>query len=114
MARRPNVRTAPQYELQTFTEKRETSWAFTPYGGGDVDGPSNGPAPLPWDVEAHPAHMFHDEVKVVQVPHTASVKECHRCKGTGSLQCSECHGKGWVSAKRACVCLCMYVYICIS
>lgn len=58
-----------QYELQTFTEKRETSWAFTPYGGGDVDGPSNGPAPLPWDVEAHPAHMFHDEVKVVQVGH---------------------------------------------
>ncbi|XP_068249691.1 protein SSUH2 homolog [Palaemon carinicauda] len=83
------------YELQTFTEKRETSWAFTPYGGGDVDGPSNGPAPLPWDVEARPTHMFHDEVKVVQVPHTASVKECHRCKGTGSLQCSECHGKGW-------------------
>ncbi|XP_042206969.1 protein SSUH2 homolog [Homarus americanus] len=83
------------YELQTFTEKRETSWAFTPYGGGDVDGPSNGAAPLPWDVEAHPAHLFHDEVKVVQVPHTASVKECHRCKGTGSLQCSECHGKGW-------------------
>lgn len=32
-----------------------------------MDGPSNGPAPLPWDVEAHPAHMFHDEVKVVQV-----------------------------------------------
>ncbi|XP_069175879.1 protein SSUH2 homolog isoform X1 [Procambarus clarkii] len=83
------------YELQTFTEKRETSWAFTPYGGGDVDGPSNGAAPLPWDVEAQPAHLFHDEVKVVQVPHTASVKECHRCKGTGSLQCSECHGKGW-------------------
>ncbi|XP_042864430.1 protein SSUH2 homolog isoform X3 [Penaeus japonicus] len=90
-----NYDSAFHYELQTFTEKRETSWAFTPYGGGDVDGPSNGPAPLPWDVEARPTHMFHDEVKVVQVPHTASVKECHRCKGTGSLQCSECHGKGW-------------------
>ena len=87
-----------QYELQTFTEKRETSWAFTPYGGGDIDGPGSGTAPLPWEVSAQPAHHFHDEVKVVQVPHTASVKECHRCKGTGSLQCSECHGKGWVGA----------------
>ena len=84
------------YEIQTFTEKRETSWAFTPYGGGEIDGPRQGTAPRPWDIGAEPADMFRNEVKVVQVPHTASVKQCHRCRGAGNLLCQECHGKGWV------------------
>lgn len=41
------------------------------------------------------AEPFHDEVKVLEVPHTASIKDCHRCRGQGSLACAECHGKGW-------------------
>ncbi|CAG0883586.1 unnamed protein product [Darwinula stevensoni] len=88
------------YELQTFTEKRETSWAFTPYGGGGggegEDGSHNG-APLPWDIPASPSRLFHDEVKVLDVPGTTSIKECHRCRGAGSLLCNECHGKGWTA-----------------
>ena len=87
-----------QYEIQTFTEKRETSWAFMPHGGGEIDGPRLGvPAPRPWDIPAEPTDFFRSEVKVLQVPHTASVKTCHRCRGAGSLLCQECHGKGWVS-----------------
>ena len=46
------------YELQTFTEKRETSWTYAPHKGGEVDGPGRGPAPLPWDIEERPSHMF--------------------------------------------------------
>lgn len=31
----------------------------------------------------------------MKVPHTASIKPCHRCRGTGTLGCPNCHGKGW-------------------
>ncbi|XP_065569031.1 protein SSUH2 homolog isoform X2 [Artemia franciscana] len=86
---------AYHYELQSFTEKRETSWAFTPYGGGEVDGPMYGTPPKPWEISATPTELFRNEIKILPVPHTASVKPCHRCKGTGSLLCQECHGKGW-------------------
>jgi hypothetical protein len=85
-----------KYEIQTFTEKRETSWAFIPHGGGEIDGPRSGPAPRPWDIIVEPTDFFRSEVKVLQVPHTSSVKTCHRCRGAGSLLCQECHGKGWV------------------
>jgi len=81
--------------MQTFTEKRETSWAFMPHSGGEIDGPRYGTAPRPWDIAAEPTDIFRNEIKVLQVPHTASVKQCHRCRGAGSLLCQECHGKGW-------------------
>ncbi|KAJ1525660.1 hypothetical protein ONE63_008878 [Megalurothrips usitatus] len=87
---------ALQYTLETFTERRETAWTFTPYLGEEVDGSENGPAPLPWDLEVQPAQRFASEVKCLPVPHTSSVKQCHRCKGSGSVQCADCHGKGWV------------------
>ncbi|CAG0919517.1 unnamed protein product [Notodromas monacha] len=83
------------YELQTFTEKRETSWAFTPYGGGNIDSSEFGDPPTPWDITVEPELLFHNEVKVMEVPHTATVKHCHRCHGAGSLLCHQCHGKGW-------------------
>jgi len=41
--------------------------------GQRVDGPSNGVAPLPWDVHCNPTQMFHSEVRHVEVPHTAIV-----------------------------------------
>jgi hypothetical protein len=85
-----------QYELQTFTEKRETSWKFIPYSGGEVDGAENGPAPLPWDINAQPSDVFKNEEKFIRVPHTSSVKSCHRCRATGHIVCTECYGKGWV------------------
>ncbi|KAK7788530.1 hypothetical protein R5R35_012599 [Gryllus longicercus] len=84
------------YELETFTEKRETSWTYAPYHGGVIDGPENGSAPLPWSIEVTPTNPFEDEIKVVQVPHTASVKTCHRCHAAGNLPCNECNSKGWV------------------
>jgi hypothetical protein len=70
-----------------------------PHGGGEIDGPRCGPAPRPWDIPADPSDLFRSEMKVLQVPHTASVKTCHRCRGAGSLLCQECHGKGWVSGE---------------
>lgn len=87
---------ALQYSLETFTERRETAWSFSPYLGEEVDGADNGPAPLPWDLEVHPSQPFTSEVKCQPVPHTSSVKQCHRCKGSGSTLCADCHGKGWV------------------
>ncbi|XP_069694396.1 protein SSUH2 homolog isoform X2 [Periplaneta americana] len=84
------------YELQSFTEKRETAWKFIPYGGGEVDGAENGPAPLPWDIVVEPAELFRNEEKFIRVPHTSSVKQCHMCKGGGYIICSECTGKGWI------------------
>ncbi|XP_065348432.1 protein SSUH2 homolog isoform X1 [Cloeon dipterum] len=91
-----NYSSAFHYQLHSFTEKRETSWAYSPYGGGEVDGVENGAPPLPWEIECYPGTLFEDEVKLIPVPHTSSVKSCHRCKGGGSLLCAECHGKGWV------------------
>ncbi|XP_039298930.1 protein SSUH2 homolog isoform X2 [Nilaparvata lugens] len=86
-----------QYKLETFTERRESSWVCVPYNGSsEVDGPENGDPPLAWDIEVIPKGRFETEVKSIQVPHTSSVKQCLRCAGSGSILCSECRGKGWV------------------
>ena len=90
---------ALHYELQTFTERRETCWSYTPHRPDNktiVDGPDTCPAPLPWQVEQHPMRMFRDEVRLVTVPHTGVVKTCHKCRGTGGMTCGDCSGKGWV------------------
>ena len=63
---------AYHYELQTFTEKRETSWTYaairTGYesilGNGGLGG---GVPPLPWEIFEEPAQAFKDEVRLVQV-----------------------------------------------
>ena len=39
-----------------------------------IDGPENGPAPLPWDIVVSPPEMFKDNKYYREVPHTASVK----------------------------------------
>jgi hypothetical protein len=66
------------------------------YSGGEVDGAENGPAPLPWDIDAQPSLMFKNEEQFIRVPHTSSVRQCHRCKGAGHIECTKCYGKGWV------------------
>ena len=81
------------YELQTFIEKRETSWTYAAHKGGEVDTPARGSAPLPWEIEESPSQMFKDEVRVVTVPHTGVVKACHKCRGTGGMTCRDCSGK---------------------
>ena len=45
--------------------------------GLPVDGPANGPAPMPWDIPVNTPNMFQDASCEVEVPHTASVKVCN-------------------------------------
>ena len=54
----------------------QTSYARKLYYwlGFPVDGPANGPAPMPWDVMVKIPPMFQDSTCEVEVPHTASVK----------------------------------------
>ncbi len=63
---------AYHYELQTFSEKRETAWTYAPirsgfpetgagYGGGGY----GGTPPLPWEIEEFPSQPFKDEVGTV-------------------------------------------------
>ena len=89
---------ALHYELQTFTERRETCWSYAPHRPDtkvDLDSPekTEGPAPLPWQIEERPGRMFRDEVRLVTVPHTGVVKTCHKCRGNGGMTCNECYGK---------------------
>jgi len=42
--------------------------------GLPIDGPENGPAPLPWDIAITPPEMFKNNKHYREVPHTASVK----------------------------------------
>ena len=41
--------------------------------------------PLPWEIEEDAVQPFKDEVRLIEVPHTANTKTCHRCRGTGKL-----------------------------
>ena len=51
------------------------AWLFAVFcdSGQPIDGPMNGRAPQPWDIHCYPTQMFHDEVHLVEVPHTAEV-----------------------------------------
>ena len=74
---------AYHYELQTFTEKRETAWTYAAIRTGyeSMLGSSlgGGPPPLPWDILEEPAQAFKDEVRLVQVNKAASTQcEGHR------------------------------------
>lgn len=39
-----------------------------------MDGPMNGPAPLPWDIVLYAGQKFKTEQRKLEVPHTAYVK----------------------------------------
>ncbi|ESN98635.1 hypothetical protein HELRODRAFT_94807 [Helobdella robusta] len=83
-----------QYCLETFCEKRSTAWAKVPYTGQSVDGPHNGPAPMPWDIPATYGAKFSTEKRLIEVPHTACVKPCEYCQACGWLRCNRCQGHG--------------------
>lgn len=85
------------YNLQSFTEKRETKWVFVPYFGGPIDGRQNGPIPGPWQVLVLPKQEFHTGKTKVPVPHSEYVKVCHSCSGVGRTRCSSCWGSGSTS-----------------
>jgi hypothetical protein len=42
--------------------------------GQPIDGPTNGPAPGPWDIQVQQRTKFKDSTMNVEIPHTASVK----------------------------------------
>lgn len=93
------------YELQTFTERRETAWSYAPIKSNLRDFTNDlylnsalspgGVPPLPWDIDQAPAELFKDEIRQVVVPNTTSTKTCHRCRGSGLVRCRECSGRGW-------------------
>ncbi|TRY63965.1 hypothetical protein TCAL_13601 [Tigriopus californicus] len=87
---------AYHYELQTFTEKRETAWTFSAIKPNVYEEQSSlGFPPLPWDIDAVPSQPFKDEVRLIPIPNTSAIKACHRCRGTGGVTCRDCAGKGW-------------------
>lgn len=86
--------TSYHYILESFTEARSTKWENVPFKGQPIDGPQNGPAPGPWDIVSNPLDLFQDEIRKMEVPHTASVKPFHRCRATGYLICGSCGGRG--------------------
>ncbi|PAA90237.1 hypothetical protein BOX15_Mlig028159g1 [Macrostomum lignano] len=86
--------TAVHYVLKTFLETRSTDWASEPYHGQMIDGPQNGPAPSPWAIHIKTPEMFHDVTLQTEVPHTASVRVCHGCRGSTMIMCHHCMGWG--------------------
>ncbi|PIK34231.1 hypothetical protein BSL78_28945 [Apostichopus japonicus] len=82
------------YKLETFTEKRLTKYAFEPYRGQVIDSAANGPAPGPWNIAVNPPTLFQPGKVEVEVPHTASIKPCHDCRGAGFRSCHACLGRG--------------------
>ncbi|XP_062589397.1 protein SSUH2 homolog, partial [Saccostrea cucullata] len=91
-----NPTNALHYTLESYGEGRSTCWAYEPYSGQPIDGPQNGPAPGPWDIQASPQTMFQNSEQTFEVPHTASVKPCHDCNALGVVVCGQCYGQGMV------------------
>jgi len=92
--------------LETFIEKRKTGVVRIPYDGGPVDGPRNGPAPLPWKIPCSPTSKFEDETIKLKIPNTTTVKNCGKCQGKGWKKCKICRGRGLTKSgeKRCTVC----------
>ncbi|XP_067935197.1 protein SSUH2 homolog [Watersipora subatra] len=89
-----NPSNAFHYTLETFCEGRTTARTEIPYLGDAVDGPFNGPPPMPWDITCAPTQQFSDQVYKLPVPHTAEVRMCGMCLGGGFVRCNRCHGVG--------------------
>ncbi|KAM4821078.1 protein SSUH2 homolog [Thomomys bottae] len=85
-----------RYRLETFSESRISHWTFQPFTNHAVDGPQRGVSPGIWDMEVQMPPMFQEDTRRFQVPHSALVKDCHKCHGRGRYKCSVCHGAGTV------------------
>ncbi|KAH3805004.1 hypothetical protein DPMN_133296 [Dreissena polymorpha] len=99
--------TAIHYILETSAEGRSTMNAKAPYIGGPVDGPENGPPPLPWTFPCTPDQTFRTHSKKIEVPHTSVVCCCPGCDQRGwnrrwhfgsrsRAKCTTCDGDGRV------------------
>ena len=94
-------KSAYHYQLETFTEQRETFSVEEPFKENTkrgIDGPDSGLAPNAWDISVHPSSEFESGKKEVKIPHTEVVSTCTRCTGKGNNTCSTCAGTG----KRTC------------
>ncbi|XP_048210976.1 protein SSUH2 homolog [Perognathus longimembris pacificus] len=85
-----------RYRLETFSESRISEWTFQPFANHAVDRPQRGASPGVWDMEVQMPPMFQEDTRRLQVPHSALVKDCHKCHGRGCYKCSVCHGAGTV------------------
>ncbi|XP_041047567.1 protein SSUH2 homolog [Carcharodon carcharias] len=85
-----------RYRLESFTESRSPEWKGEPYHNQIIDNCGFGPPPPPWEVAVDIPKMFEKSRKKIQVPHTASVKECHNCMAMGKVPCNKCFQTGWV------------------
>ncbi|XP_069897372.1 protein SSUH2 homolog [Dipodomys merriami] len=85
-----------RYRLETFSESRISEWVFQPFTDHAVDGPQQGASPGVWEMEVQMPPMFQEDTRRFQVPHSALVKDCHKCHGRGRYKCSVCHGAGTV------------------
>lgn len=81
-----------RYILDTFTETRSTMQASVPYCGEQII--RNGPSPGPWQIEVPKPILFVDMTSHFEVPNTASVKPCHKCRASGYVMCTSCFGRG--------------------
>jgi len=81
--------------LESFMEKRLTSWVEEPWDGSLVDGPSCGQPPMPWEVLIYHARgAFHNSEAHATVPHTTRLVVCSTCAGIGRKPCTSCTGIG--------------------
>ncbi|XP_078399929.1 protein SSUH2 homolog isoform X2 [Cetorhinus maximus] len=85
-----------RYRLESFTESRSPEWKSEPYRNQIIDNCGFGPPPPPWEVAVDIPKMFEKSKKKIQVPQTASVKECHKCMATGKVPCNKCFQTGQV------------------
>jgi len=85
---------AYHYKLESFTETRTFNWHQEPYTGQVIDGPMNGRAPGPWEMQVQQPAPFAPTTLYQEIPHTASVQLCNYCHGTGHNRCKQCHGMG--------------------
>ncbi|XP_078065528.1 protein SSUH2 homolog isoform X2 [Mustelus asterias] len=95
-----------RYRLESFTESRKPEWKSEPYHNQIIDSYGFGAPPPPWEVAVDIPQMFEKNKKKVQVPHTASVKGCHRCMTTGKVPCNKCLQTGrvkcWICLGKGC------------
>lgn len=87
--------TGYHYTLETYGEKRTTSWQEKPHNQGDpCDGPENGTPPGPWDMTCVCRELWKNQCVNLETPHTSVVHQCKRCKCTGKITCGRCTGRG--------------------
>ena len=99
------------YHIETFTEKRESSWTFTTlsdssHSMGQMTGNMPmGQPPGPWDIAVQPEKLFKETEQKIEVPFTSNIRPCHSgcfngrarcptCEGIGNNNCTSCDGKG--------------------